>query len=296
MSCCCARCRNPVQVTNAGGLWTLPATDLAQFLRQDVVPGEERSAGHSAWVSIAKSWRPGLTSGSARRSRPNRSTRRLAGTGSVSFRSSRASTACGSTRRSWPSWSRAASLADGGTVEAPVTHVKPTIDSANLDKLGHHDVSRVRSVELFRVERRPLDQRRGRRQPAEWHPDPALGRVLVQRVDRVDRRGEGVRRGPGHRRRKDRAGHRRRHLPGVDDRLPGRLPGRAADHRVVAAPLPHRFLRVRRLGAGSRCLDPAADRGPGHLGRFQVRESVESLDAGRVVDRRRQRGREHLRR
>src|SRR5215210_1203653 len=31
---------NPVQVSNAGGLWTLPATDLAQFLRQDVGQGE----------------------------------------------------------------------------------------------------------------------------------------------------------------------------------------------------------------------------------------------------------------
>src|SRR5215211_2453007 len=27
---------NPIQVTNAGGLWTLPTTDLAQFLQQDV--------------------------------------------------------------------------------------------------------------------------------------------------------------------------------------------------------------------------------------------------------------------
>jgi vancomycin resistance protein YoaR len=27
---------NPIQVTNGGGLWTLPTTDLAQFLRQDV--------------------------------------------------------------------------------------------------------------------------------------------------------------------------------------------------------------------------------------------------------------------
>src|SRR5215211_4443486 len=31
---------NPVQVSNAGGLWTLPASDLAQFLRQDVGAGE----------------------------------------------------------------------------------------------------------------------------------------------------------------------------------------------------------------------------------------------------------------
>src|SRR5215213_7284503 len=31
---------NPVQVSNAGGLWTLPASDLAQFLRQDVGAGD----------------------------------------------------------------------------------------------------------------------------------------------------------------------------------------------------------------------------------------------------------------
>ena len=42
--------------------------------------------------------------------------------------------------------------------------------------------------------------------------------------------------------------------------------------RVVAAPLPHRLLRVRRLAAGARRLDPATDRRPGDLGRLQVRE------------------------
>src|SRR5215213_6597777 len=31
---------NPVQVSNTGGLWTLPASDLAQFLRQDVGAGD----------------------------------------------------------------------------------------------------------------------------------------------------------------------------------------------------------------------------------------------------------------
>ena len=32
---------HPVQVSNAGGLWTLPATDVARFLTQDVAPTED---------------------------------------------------------------------------------------------------------------------------------------------------------------------------------------------------------------------------------------------------------------
>ena len=60
-------CRRPKSSNSCGKTWFLEKTERRPF----------------TWVWIAKSWRPGSRSGSARRLRPNRSTRKLAGTGSV---------------------------------------------------------------------------------------------------------------------------------------------------------------------------------------------------------------------
>jgi vancomycin resistance protein YoaR len=126
---------NPVQVTSAGGLWTLPASDLAQFLRQDVVFGEGGAPAVQLGLDREKlaTWLEERL-GAAIETEPVDAEVGWNGERLISVEPS-----VDGVRLD------AAKLADqvegsffgsGGTVEAPVTHVKPTIDSANLDKLG----------------------------------------------------------------------------------------------------------------------------------------------------------------
>jgi vancomycin resistance protein YoaR len=125
----------PVQVTSAGGLWTLPATDLAQFLRQDVVFGEGGAPAVQLGLDREKlaTWLEERL-GAAVETEPVDAEVGWNGERLISVEPS-----VDGVRLD------AAKLADlvegsffgsGGTVEAPVTHVKPTIDSENLDKLG----------------------------------------------------------------------------------------------------------------------------------------------------------------
>jgi vancomycin resistance protein YoaR len=126
---------NPIQISNAGGLWTLPATDLAQFLRQDVVLGETGAAAIHLGLDRDKlaAWLEERL-GAAIETEPVDAEVGWNGERLVSV-----VTSVDGARLD------AAKLAErvegsffgsGGTVEAPVTHVKPTIDSANLDKFG----------------------------------------------------------------------------------------------------------------------------------------------------------------
>ena len=126
---------HPVQVTNKSGLWTLPATDLAQFLRQDVVPG----AGGAPAVHLGLD-REKLASwlderlGSQIETEPVDAIVGWNGEKLVSVEPS-----VDGVRLDAPKLAElveAYFFGDGGTVDAPLTYVKPAIDSANLDKLG----------------------------------------------------------------------------------------------------------------------------------------------------------------
>src|SRR5215211_1218172 len=112
---------NPIQISNAGGLWTLPATDLAQFLRQDVVLGETGAAAIHLGLDRDKlaAWLEERL-GAAIETEPVDA--------EVGWNGERLVSVVPRVEGSF--------FGSGGTVEAPVTHVKPTIDSANLDKFG----------------------------------------------------------------------------------------------------------------------------------------------------------------
>jgi vancomycin resistance protein YoaR len=126
---------NPIQVTNAGGLWTLPTTDLAQFLRQDVV--FEKSGAPAIQLGLDREklavWLDERL-GAAIETEPVDAEVGWNGERLISVEPSidgvrlDAATLAERVEGSF--------FGGGGMVEAPVTHVKPTIDSANLDKLG----------------------------------------------------------------------------------------------------------------------------------------------------------------
>ena len=126
---------NPVQVTSAGGLWTLPAPEIARFVRQDVVPGEGGAPAVRLGLDREKLavWLDERL-GTAVETEPVDAEVGWNGERLVSVKPS-----VDGVRLD------AAALAEqiegrffgrGGIIEVPVTHVKPTIDSANLDKLG----------------------------------------------------------------------------------------------------------------------------------------------------------------
>ena len=126
---------NPIQVTNGGGLWTLPTTDLAQFLRQDV--DLENSAAPAIHLGLDReklaAWLDERLSAAIETEPVNAEVgwngeRLVAVEPSVDGVRLDAAQLAERVEGSF--------FGNGGTVEAPVTHVKPTIDSANLDKLG----------------------------------------------------------------------------------------------------------------------------------------------------------------
>jgi vancomycin resistance protein YoaR len=126
---------NPIQISNAGGLWTLPATDLAQFLRQDVVLGDTGAPAIHLGLDREKlaAWLEERL-GAAIETEPVdaevgwNGERLVSVVASVDGVRLDAATLAERVEGSF--------FGSGGTVEAPVTHVKPTIDSANLDKFG----------------------------------------------------------------------------------------------------------------------------------------------------------------
>jgi len=126
---------NPIQVTNAGGLWTLPTTDLAQFLRQDVDLEESGAPAVHLGLDREKlaAWLEERL-GAAIETEPVDAKVGWNGERLVSVEPSADGVrldAAALAERVEGSF-----FGNGGAVETPVTHVKPTIDSANLDKLG----------------------------------------------------------------------------------------------------------------------------------------------------------------
>jgi vancomycin resistance protein YoaR len=126
---------NPIQISNAGGLWTLPATDLVQFLRQDVVLGETGAAAIHLGLDRDKlaAWLEERL-GAAIETEPVDA--------EVGWNGERLVSVVPSVDGARLDAAKLAERVEGsffgsgGTVEAPVTHIKPTIDSANLDKFG----------------------------------------------------------------------------------------------------------------------------------------------------------------
>lgn len=126
---------HPVQVTNGSGLWTLPAVDLAQFLQQDLQPGENGA--------------PIIALGLDRNALATWLDDRLADEidtepvdAEVGWDGDRLISVVPSVDGAELDAPKLAEMVEsrffgeGGTVEAPVTYVKPTIDSANLEALG----------------------------------------------------------------------------------------------------------------------------------------------------------------
>src|SRR5215218_7884665 len=126
---------NPIQISNAGGLWTLPATDLAQFLRQDVVLGETGAAAIHLGLDRDKlaAWLEERL-GAAIETEPVDAEIGWNGERVISVEPSVDGVRLDAAKLA--ERVEGSFFGGGGTVEAPVTHLKPTIDSANLDKLG----------------------------------------------------------------------------------------------------------------------------------------------------------------
>ncbi|MBW3632733.1 MAG: VanW family protein [Chloroflexi bacterium] len=126
---------NPVQVTSAGGLWTLPAPEIARFMRQAVVPGEGGAPAVHLGLDREKlaAWLDERL-GAAVEKEPVDAEVGWNGERLVSVKPSVDGVRLDAAALAEQIEGRF--FGNGGTVEAPVTHIKPTIDSANLDKLG----------------------------------------------------------------------------------------------------------------------------------------------------------------
>ena len=126
---------NPIQVTNGGGLWTLPTTDLAQFLRQDVDLGNGGAPAIRLGLDREKlaAWLDERL-GAAIETEPVDAEVGWNGERLISVEPSVDGVRLDAAKLA--ERVEGSFFGNGGTVEVPVTHVKPTIDSANLDKLG----------------------------------------------------------------------------------------------------------------------------------------------------------------
>jgi vancomycin resistance protein YoaR len=126
---------HPVQVTNGGGLWTLPATDIAQFLKQDVIPGQ----GGAPTITIGLD-RSKLADWLEERLGPQIETEPVDakvgwdGEKVVSVEPSVDGVRLDASKLAEDVEGRF--FGEGGSIQAPVTYVKPTIDSNNLGALG----------------------------------------------------------------------------------------------------------------------------------------------------------------
>jgi vancomycin resistance protein YoaR len=126
---------HPVQVRNGGGLWTLPATDLGQFLHQEFVP----TAGGAPALKLGLDqeklavWLEERL-GAAIETEPVDAVVGWDGEKVVSVEPSVDGVRLDAKKLA--ERVEGQFFGAGGTVEAPLTYVKPTIDSADLDKLG----------------------------------------------------------------------------------------------------------------------------------------------------------------
>lgn len=125
----------PIEVTSAGGLWTLPTTDLAQFLRQDVELEQSGAPAIRLGLDREKlaAWLDERL-GAAIETEPVDAEVGWNGERLVSVEPSIDGVRLDAAKLA--ERVESSFFGNGGTVEAPVTYVKPTIDSANLDKLG----------------------------------------------------------------------------------------------------------------------------------------------------------------
>jgi vancomycin resistance protein YoaR len=126
---------HPVQVTNGSGLWTLPATDLAQFLRQEVKPGPDGAPLIELGLDRSRlaTWLDERL-GEEIDTEPVDAEVGWNGERLVSVVPSVDGVRLDAAKLAEQVEGRF--FGDGGTVKAPVSYVKPTIDSANLDALG----------------------------------------------------------------------------------------------------------------------------------------------------------------
>ncbi len=126
---------HPIQVSNAGGLWTLPATDIAQFLKQDTASGADGARAIRLGLDREKLavWLDERL-GAAVEKEPVDAEVGWNGEKLIAVEPSVDGVALDAAKLAELVEGRF--FGDGGTVEAPLTYVKPTIDGANLDKLG----------------------------------------------------------------------------------------------------------------------------------------------------------------
>jgi vancomycin resistance protein YoaR len=125
----------PVQVSSRGGLWTLPSAEIARFLRQEVVTRPDGSAA----VELGLDRGP-LAAWLAERLGPEIETAPV--DAEVGWDGKKLISVEPSVDGIQLDAEKLAIAVEGhffvddGTIEAPVLLTKPTIDSANLDKLG----------------------------------------------------------------------------------------------------------------------------------------------------------------
>lgn len=126
---------HPVQVTNGGGLWTLPSADIAQFLRQDVVPAQGGAPTITLGLDRDKlaAWLEERL-GAQLETEPVNAEVGWDGEKVVSVEPSVDGTKLDSPKLA--EQVEGAFFGNGGTIAAPLTYVKPEIDSNNLGALG----------------------------------------------------------------------------------------------------------------------------------------------------------------
>jgi vancomycin resistance protein YoaR len=126
---------HPVQVANAGGLWTLPAPEVAQFLTQDVAPAD--GGARAIRLGLDREALAGWLDerlGAAIETEPVDAEVGWDGEKVVSVEPSVDGVRLDAAKLAELVEGRF--FGDGGTVEAPLTYIKPKIDSGNLDALG----------------------------------------------------------------------------------------------------------------------------------------------------------------
>jgi vancomycin resistance protein YoaR len=126
---------HPVQVRHGGGLWTLPATDLGQFLTQDVAPGPNGAPALKLGLDREKlaSWLDERL-GSEIETEPVDALVGWNGERVVAVEPSVDGVRLDAEKLAESVEGRF--FGEGGTVEAPLTYVEPSIDDDDLDSLG----------------------------------------------------------------------------------------------------------------------------------------------------------------
>jgi vancomycin resistance protein YoaR len=126
---------HPVQVRHGGGLWTLPATDLGQFLTQDVAPGPNGAPALKLGLDREKlaSWLDERL-GAEIETEPVDALVGWNGERVVAVEPSVDGVRLDAEKLAESVEGRF--FGEGGTVEAPLTYVEPSIDDDDLDSLG----------------------------------------------------------------------------------------------------------------------------------------------------------------